>query len=54
MKDREKPHRKPYSKPEVRRVELTPEESLATGCKYPTAGGPFTTCENGPCFADGS
>jgi len=41
--------RRKYSAPELRRVELRPEESLVTGCK--TAGG--TLCAGGDCMLNG-
>ncbi len=47
--------RKPYAKPELKRVPLTPEESLAAGCKMVSAFGPLNPCENsGQCFTFGS
>ena len=47
--------RKPYAKPELRRVPLTPEESLAAGCKTLGGNGPLVPCENsGQCFTFGS
>jgi hypothetical protein len=56
MNEREKlPERRTYSKPEVRRVELRPEESLAAGCKINTqsAAGP-NMCLPAVCFDSGS
>ena len=40
--------RKPYAKPEIRRVTLKPEESLSAGCK--TLGGSFPAAS--PCDAN--
>lgn len=58
MSDQEelKSERRAYSKPELRRVQLSPEESLSTGCKIttqPAPGGP-NTCTTGSCFEPGS
>lgn len=54
--DKEKEsRRKQYTKPEVRRVQLTPEESLATGCKVTTeTASVANTCISGSCFDTGS
>jgi hypothetical protein len=47
--------RKSYTKPELRRVPLTPEEALAAGCKSFGGAGPLNPCENsGQCFTIGS
>jgi hypothetical protein len=46
---KEKPVRRPYEKPEVRIVELKPEEALAAGCK--TLGG--NQCVGGDCQLNG-
>jgi hypothetical protein len=46
--------RRPYVKPELRRVTLKPEESLAAGCKTPSGPGPVTNCNVGDCFNVGS
>jgi hypothetical protein len=47
--------KKAYAKPEVRRVPLTPEESLATGCKNASVAGEASTpCTTVTCWADGS
>ena len=56
MKKKDPPRRRRYTKPEVRRVELTPEESLAVGCKNPTASGSLLALCNDPamCSAMGS
>jgi hypothetical protein len=52
-------NRKAYSKPEVRRVELKPEESLAAGCKTAAATNSAILqtdqpCNVGSCFDIGS
>ena len=57
MEKEEKPDRRPYAKPELRRVRLTPEESLALGCKLTgQSGAIINTCDNPtPCSnLDGS
>ncbi len=41
--------RKPYGKPEIRRVQLSPEESLSAGCKLPASG---TAPAISPCTAN--
>ena len=47
--------RKPYAKPELKRVALTPEESLSAGCKMAGTAGPVTNCDTGgQCFTFGS
>lgn len=49
--------RKTYAKPELHRVVLRPEESLAAGCKTlsTTASNQVTTpCSIASCLADGS
>jgi hypothetical protein len=48
-------NRKAYVKPEIRRVELKPEESLVAGCKVVggSAAGP-NLCELSVCFNAGS
>lgn len=47
--------RRPYAKPEMRRVELKPEESLAAGCKMVGTPGPANPCDlGGQCFNFGS
>jgi len=46
--------RRPYVKPELRRVTLKPEECLAAGCKTVSGPGPVTTCNIGDCFNIGS
>ena len=50
--------RKIYGKPEVRRIELRPEESLAAGCKTMSSsetGQPSgTPCSVNGCFDIGS
>jgi hypothetical protein len=60
MRDKENAHRgrKTYGKPEVRRIELRPEESLAAGCKTLSSaetGQPAgTPCTVSSCFDIGS
>lgn len=47
--------RKPYVKPEIRRVNLKPEESLVAGCKtVGTSAGAVSVCELMVCFNLGS
>jgi hypothetical protein len=50
--------RKRYSKPEIRRVQLKPEESLVAGCKTlstSASGGPaLGPCDANSCFNIGS
>ena len=47
--------RRRYAKPELRRVELRPEESLAGGCKTSSAMDPGATgCATNSCFDIGS
>jgi hypothetical protein len=48
MKQKETRARRPYEKPEIRRIELRPEEALSVGCK--TLGG--TECNSGDCVAN--
>lgn len=44
--------RRPYEKPTVLRIELEPQEVLATGCKLVTAGGPGNfTCVQVACVS---
>jgi hypothetical protein len=50
MKNEKTESRKPYVKPDIRRVQLKPEESLVAGCKTlstSASGGPAL----GPCDA---
>lgn len=47
-------NRKAYVKPEIRRVQLKPEESLVAGCKIVGGSTPVTTCELNVCFNVGS
>jgi hypothetical protein len=51
-------NRKAYGKPEVRRIELKPEESLAAGCKTvsdsQSGQAPGTPCSVNGCFDIGS
>jgi hypothetical protein len=51
-----KHRRKTYSKPEVRRVRLSPEESLAAGCKTLATSSPagVPPCDTNSCFNQGS
>ena len=57
-KDESRRGRKTYGKPEVQRIELRPEESLAAGCKTLSSsesGQPAgTPCTVGGCFDIGS
>lgn len=47
--------KKPYVKPELRRVTLKPEESLAAGCKTSsTSAAAATPCNLNSCFNIGS
>jgi hypothetical protein len=47
--------RKPYSRPEIKRVELTPEESLAEGCKNAGTAAPLgSNCTTMSCMNSGS
>jgi len=50
---REKPVRRLYEKPEIRMVELKPEEALSAGCKTMTPGscGPPGDCIAAGCFS---
>jgi hypothetical protein len=49
MSDRQdRPHRKLYEKPQIRRIELKPEEALSIGCK--TMGG--NECNGGDCVTN--
>lgn len=45
--------RKAYGKPEVRRIELKPEESLAAGCKTGGATNSETGQVSAPCSVNG-
>lgn len=54
MHQEKKDERRPYVKPDLRRVTLKPEESLAAGCKTVASAGPVTTCNIGDCFNIGS
>jgi hypothetical protein len=55
QKEEKEARKKPYAKPEVRHVQLTPEESLATGCKNNSVAGEASTpCTVVTCWADGS
>jgi len=47
--------RKRYDKPQLHRVELTPEEMFVAACKTVLTSAPAgATCEVNGCFADGS
>ena len=46
MNEKDSSRRKRYCKPELRRVRITPEESLAVGCKTSSGAGPAqSTCD---------
>jgi hypothetical protein len=51
-REREKTRRKPYSKPDVECVPLTPEETLSTNCKTEDFPGNGAGNENN-CLIDG-
>jgi len=40
--------RKPYEKPQVQSIRLSPEEAVLGGCKLGSQLGPSTTCSVGP------
>ena len=49
--------RKPYTKPELRRIQLRPEEAVLGACKTSGTSGPggMGNCAPvGPCMSDGS
>jgi hypothetical protein len=53
MKDEKKRNapkeKRPYVKPEIKQVQLKPEEAVLGGCKPSTASGPArVTCDFGP------
>ncbi len=49
------PERKPYARPDLRRVELKIEESLAAGCKSVSTSAPAgAACDTNSCFNNGS
>ena len=55
MKNEAPSEKRPYVKPELRRVSLEPEESFAAGCKTPSSSAPAgLTCETNSCFNFGS
>jgi hypothetical protein len=56
QKEEPKRQRRAYSKPELRRVRLSPEESLAVGCKVVSqaAPGPGPDCDSQSCWDLGS
>lgn len=47
----DEPRKKPYQKPEIRRVELRPQEAVLGGCK---TGGQTTPCLINPGSAIGT
>ena len=50
-----KDDKKPYRKPSLRRIELTAEEVLGTGCKNQSVADVLQgTCTSAPCSQDGS
>jgi hypothetical protein len=51
-----KPPKKPYSKPEVKQVELRPEEAVLGACKVSGHSGPGSSDCHTPsnCFGQGS
>ncbi len=55
MKEQGSEVRKPYKRPEVRRVTLKPEESLAAGCKTLAGSSPAASpCNVNTCATLGS
>lgn len=55
MKEKNARERKPYARPEVRRVQLRTEESLAAGCKTNATSAPSASpCDVNSCFNQGS
>jgi hypothetical protein len=56
MKDQRSPAKLGYKKPEVRRVDLRPQEAVLGFCKSATVGAPGnSTCATVPqCFTSGS
>ncbi len=47
--------RKPYEKPQLHRVDLTPEEMFVAGCKTIATSAPAgATCASNSCFDFGS
>jgi hypothetical protein len=55
MREEKGEKRKQYRKPELRRVTLKPEESLAAGCKTLASSAPAgATCSANSCFNIGS
>ncbi len=46
--------KKPYTKPEIKQVELKPEEAVLGICKQASQGGPGGTCSPVPCSDIGS
>ena len=44
-----RPRKRPYVRPEVKQVQLKPEEAVLGGCKTGVAAGPArVTCDFGP------
>ena len=55
MKEQKSQERKEYVKPELRRVTLKAEESLAAGCKTNVTSAPAgANCQANSCFNFGS
>jgi hypothetical protein len=54
--DEKEVEKKPYEKPEIRQVELRPEEAVLGNCKTGVSAGPGSgTCNTpGPCSSLGS
>ncbi len=57
-KERSERQKKPYLKPEVKKVDLTPEEAVLGFCKNSTVYGPmnvgYTNCSHVTCYGQGS
>lgn len=55
MKDKKPTKKKPYKKPELRRIGLVADEVLAAGCKLGQQSGPRgANCRGVPCSKPGS
>ncbi len=55
MKEEASDDRRPYKKPEIRRVTLKPEESLVAGCKTLAGSSPAASpCNVNTCATLGS
>jgi len=55
MKDAKKEKRRPYEKPQLRRIGLVADEVLAAGCKLGNQSGPRgANCRGIPCSRPGS